>query len=386
MALSPLSSKVCAVCYTKDLPKTSLCSRCKKIWYCSRQCQTQDWPKHQLTCKVVILPSNLSSPVVCPFFLKVEGKNLRPNQRVLIFGTCHDVDVNQYPKEPLAEIKKCDVLVSEFLVRLTAVEDSLAAIRQIFMEKRQLIQKKFFQWDEDWFNSCLKKLSYNSNWIEILKGKSQEIRQDQTQWLSKLSSQLKEQIQSQVADYSTDLSNSDPYLIENILSHKSIIREQSFHSAEFVVVKHFQSEGRQIIELDDEDEIFCVYMRNFLDFVKDYSLEGCLEDIKLYLKELTDDTILKTENQYAQYVNNRRFFDFQTFLKEELTADVIMRHQKWMPKILSAIHQNQSVAIFPGYDHLKGELGIVRSLEREGFSVRQVTKEDLRVFAGSSEV
>ena len=37
----------CAVC-SKD--STSRCGSCKKIWYCSRECQSQNWKHHKLNC------------------------------------------------------------------------------------------------------------------------------------------------------------------------------------------------------------------------------------------------------------------------------------------------------------------------------------------------
>jgi hypothetical protein len=40
-------NKLCAVCYKSQ---TQRCGRCKKVYYCSRQCQTRDWPVHKRKC------------------------------------------------------------------------------------------------------------------------------------------------------------------------------------------------------------------------------------------------------------------------------------------------------------------------------------------------
>lgn len=40
-------SKVCAVCHQ---PGEKSCSKCHSIYYCSRQCQEQDWKIHKIIC------------------------------------------------------------------------------------------------------------------------------------------------------------------------------------------------------------------------------------------------------------------------------------------------------------------------------------------------
>ena len=40
--------RACAVC--KE-PASSLCAGCRKVAYCSRECQRADWPKHKAVCK-----------------------------------------------------------------------------------------------------------------------------------------------------------------------------------------------------------------------------------------------------------------------------------------------------------------------------------------------
>lgn len=42
--------KICSITNCHRLAE-SLCSRCKKASYCSRECQTADWPNHKLGCK-----------------------------------------------------------------------------------------------------------------------------------------------------------------------------------------------------------------------------------------------------------------------------------------------------------------------------------------------
>ena len=40
-------SKVCLVCET---PTKTLCQRCKKVYYCCRDCQVKDWKTHKKVC------------------------------------------------------------------------------------------------------------------------------------------------------------------------------------------------------------------------------------------------------------------------------------------------------------------------------------------------
>ena len=43
----PIGS-TCSVCYKED---TKTCAKCHKMFYCSKECQLKDWPKHKLFCK-----------------------------------------------------------------------------------------------------------------------------------------------------------------------------------------------------------------------------------------------------------------------------------------------------------------------------------------------
>lgn len=41
---------VCSVCTTAG-PEVDVCGRCRKITYCSKECQRQDWPRHKAECQ-----------------------------------------------------------------------------------------------------------------------------------------------------------------------------------------------------------------------------------------------------------------------------------------------------------------------------------------------
>lgn len=42
------SSSSCSVCGKTD---AKLCSRCKKSYFCSQECQKRAWPQHKKACK-----------------------------------------------------------------------------------------------------------------------------------------------------------------------------------------------------------------------------------------------------------------------------------------------------------------------------------------------
>ncbi len=41
----------CSLCETVSSLKLSLCSRCRKVYYCSKKCQGKDWKEHKKTCR-----------------------------------------------------------------------------------------------------------------------------------------------------------------------------------------------------------------------------------------------------------------------------------------------------------------------------------------------
>lgn len=49
----PIGS-TCSVCYKED---TKTCSKCRKYYYCGKECQVKDWPSHKEVC------NRLSSPL-----------------------------------------------------------------------------------------------------------------------------------------------------------------------------------------------------------------------------------------------------------------------------------------------------------------------------------
>lgn len=48
--LRSLRYKRCATCFVLNQKKKNKCSKCRKIYYCSKQCQKQDWIYHQHEC------------------------------------------------------------------------------------------------------------------------------------------------------------------------------------------------------------------------------------------------------------------------------------------------------------------------------------------------
>ena len=48
--LSPQNSKKCSFCNSHS-SQLKVCSRCKFVFYCSRECQTKDWKFHKNNCK-----------------------------------------------------------------------------------------------------------------------------------------------------------------------------------------------------------------------------------------------------------------------------------------------------------------------------------------------
>lgn len=61
------------------IPKTSMCGRCKAVYYCNDVCQKKDWPLHKLLCS----PPKISSEALAPFKSKMEKIG---NQQMLVYS------------------------------------------------------------------------------------------------------------------------------------------------------------------------------------------------------------------------------------------------------------------------------------------------------------
>jgi len=46
-----LRNKLCHLCYVYHDGQMKRCTRCKKVWYCSQECQKTDWGTHKISCK-----------------------------------------------------------------------------------------------------------------------------------------------------------------------------------------------------------------------------------------------------------------------------------------------------------------------------------------------
>lgn len=48
--ISETCKLICGYCDKEKKNKLKKCSRCKVYYYCSKECQKKDWPRHKLQC------------------------------------------------------------------------------------------------------------------------------------------------------------------------------------------------------------------------------------------------------------------------------------------------------------------------------------------------
>ncbi len=51
-----MKNTFCILC---DKPAINLCSKCKTISYCTRECQKSDWPRHKLECQELLFGKDI---------------------------------------------------------------------------------------------------------------------------------------------------------------------------------------------------------------------------------------------------------------------------------------------------------------------------------------
>lgn len=54
----------CDFCFN-DPEKLSKCSRCKYVWYCNKNCQSEDWNLHKHECKCLVKVAPKQPPDIC---------------------------------------------------------------------------------------------------------------------------------------------------------------------------------------------------------------------------------------------------------------------------------------------------------------------------------
>lgn len=72
----------CNYCHKcEDEEKLKRCSRCKKILYCSKECQKEDWKKHKIECdKIIELKEKENHSI------KIEEPKVEGNNRIFFYN------------------------------------------------------------------------------------------------------------------------------------------------------------------------------------------------------------------------------------------------------------------------------------------------------------
>jgi hypothetical protein len=150
-------------------------------------------------CLFFLLTAVLYGEEYYPFLFRVTGNEIASNQEVYLFGTCHDEEASHYPPAVLRKIQKCDLLLTEFPVRLMTAQNTQAVNRNEYVKVRGAIQEKLLNFDEEWFRTNLLKLEKSDvdDSIALLKQKSEELIQDKKTWQPL----QKESIQRQLDPY-----------------------------------------------------------------------------------------------------------------------------------------------------------------------------------------
>ncbi len=303
-----------------------------------------------------------------PFFCRVTGLGISPEQPFYILGVMHHQTELDYPPQVVETIKNCDVLVVEQLLL-----NDLDTLRRLDGEVTSLLQLKFRNRDIEWLGSQMQKLGYSGENLQtnlsFIESKLTEFQSDSESWSLSLTAEKKDKIQTILKKYGLSLEGLHPFFVAaTIAQEKRFCFQERVTTIEISFLKHFAKTGRLSQELEDFTNVSLIIMIN--TFVN-YTLNSVCpvdyeEKMNARLELMESQTQLDTlPYEYLQDYYHR--LGKGEIISEDSPA-TIYRNTQWYTKLGDLIFQNaanpRSTAIVVGAGHVVAPTGILNFLRQ----------------------
>jgi hypothetical protein len=238
--------------------------------------------------------------IVYPFFFRVTGKDILPDQKVYVLGTNHSFKEADYPPEALALIKACDLLLSEYPAEMALAKNPKEWQLQDAINTHLHVHKKLLSTDAEWFRTIasVHETMYGPGLnldvlISYLKKLSSEIKEDQACWLDRISLADQTKIQTVLDQCELQLRDLDPLSVRFSLQIINQARDctRDFNSGEKAILNNFHNRNRPIIELEEKLNDSIVVLEPRMGDIRRYDLEATLKDILLELEPKVEKAV-----------------------------------------------------------------------------------------------
>lgn len=327
--------------------------------------QPLSYPTSYLEAKEVSAPSSYSM-----FYRAVNNAG----QEILILGINHYLNASTFPPEVIGKFIRNQVLVHETRYNeITASAENTLVDDFKFKEELSL---HLLNGNWDHFEKILKEIKINDSKIKKYKNLFYEKQKEfneliESQWQDQLPEKIRNRIKEIAEKFNINLDSLHPIFVLELLNcEKNSLRRGS---VEKYLIENFASQNKQRVELDDSEVINHVLNYAFIKDLKCFNLSETINESQnlshLNMQEFEEFVL----GSYKEMCENPHLWDVHCMVEDpEDDMVVTYRNKIWELTIQHSLELYQNFSLLVGYDHLKGNNGLLKFLLDNGFVIEQI--------------